>query len=74
MGSREELDRMNHLREEFDAFADQRLVSGGNVHRQEIVNAFRRFHSKYRNLDNDELLSDRSRTSNETMGASPYGE
>jgi hypothetical protein len=58
VGSREELDRMNQLQTEFDTFANQRLVSGGNVHRQEIVNAFRRFHAKYRNRDDENLLSD----------------
>lgn len=58
VGSREELDRMNQLQTEFETFATQRLVSGGNVHRQEIVNAFRRFHAKYRNRDDEELLSD----------------
>ena len=43
------------LEDEFSAFADRRLLAKktGNVHRSEIVSAFRRFNPKYR-VDNEQ--------------------
>ena len=57
--TREESDRSVLLETEFDSFASARLQSGGNCHRSEVVQAFRRFYSKYRQSDNLEYpLSD----------------
>ena len=56
--TREEDQRDTMLQEEFAKFAERRLVTGGNVHRSEIVSAFRRFNAKYR-VENDQYpLSD----------------
>ena len=52
--SRQDSNRTLQLQQEFDTFAEQRLIQGGNVHRSEIANAFRRFYSKYRSRDNEE--------------------
>jgi hypothetical protein len=46
--TRDELDRAIQLKEEFNEFAEKRLIIGGNCHRSDIVKAFRRYHAKYR--------------------------
>lgn len=53
--TREDYEREKMLREEFDDFAIKRLIvgQGGSVHRNEVMQAFRRFNSKYR-VENDE--------------------
>jgi hypothetical protein len=57
--TRQESDRSLQLEAEFDSFAAARLQQGGNCHRSEVVQAFRRFYSKYRQSDNPEYpLSD----------------
>jgi hypothetical protein len=57
--TREESDRSVQLETEFDAFAAARLQPGGNCHRSEVVQAFRRYYSKYRQADSPEYpLSD----------------
>jgi len=56
--SRRDFDRTLQLEQEFNDFAERRLVSGGNVHRREIVGAFRRFFSKYRDGNDEYPLSD----------------
>ena len=50
--TRNDFDRDTMLEEEFNDFALQRLKPGGNCHRSEVVQAFRRFHAKYRQADN----------------------
>jgi len=52
--TREDSDRDNILEEEFKEFAKKRLVLGGNVHRNEVTQAFRRFHAKYRQADSED--------------------
>lgn len=52
--TRDEMDRSMQLREEFAEFAKQRLTSGGNCHRRDIVAAFRRYFAKYRQSDSTE--------------------
>ena len=52
--TRQESDRLGQLEQEFSLFADQRLKSGGNCHRSEVVAAFRRFYAKYRRPDSEE--------------------
>jgi hypothetical protein len=57
--TREESDRSVQLEIEFNSFADNRLQSGGNCHRSEVVQAFRRYYGKYRQTDSTEYpLSD----------------
>jgi hypothetical protein len=57
--TRAEFNRNVALDEDFASFATKRFLPGGNVHRSEVVAAFRRFHSKYRQADNEEYpLSD----------------
>jgi len=53
--TRQDSDREAMLEDEFSAFADRRLLAKktGNVHRSEIVSAFRRFNPKYR-VDNEQ--------------------
>jgi hypothetical protein len=51
--TRDELDRAVKLKEEFEEFAEKRLIPGGNCHRSDIVKAFRRFNSKYRQADSE---------------------
>lgn len=53
--TRMEADRSTQLEQEFEDFANERLqlvsnrsVGGGNVHRSEVVHAFRRYYAKYR--------------------------
>jgi len=50
--TREESDRGTQLEQEFAAFAANRLKPGGNCHRNEVVQAFRRYYAKYRQPDN----------------------
>lgn len=50
--TRTDFDRDALLEKEFDDFAQQRLKLGGDCHRSEVVQAFRRFHAKYRQVDN----------------------
>ncbi|KAL7561791.1 hypothetical protein ACA910_013329 [Epithemia clementina (nom. ined.)] len=50
--TREESDRSTQLEQEFAEFAENRLKLGGNVHRSEVVQAFRRYFAKYRMADN----------------------
>jgi hypothetical protein len=52
--TRDELDRAVELKNEFDEFARKRLIPGGNCHRSDIVKAFRRYNSKYRQADSEE--------------------
>lgn len=57
--TRGETDRTEQLEHEFAQFASDRLVPGGNCHRNEVVQAFRRYYAKYRQVDNEEYpLSD----------------
>lgn len=49
--TRVEDDRDLMLEQEFDDFAEKRLQRGGNVHRNEVTRAFRRFHAKYRDSE-----------------------
>jgi hypothetical protein len=57
--SREEFDRDEQLKQEFDEFAKKRLMPGGNCHRSDVVSAFRRFYAKYRQRDSEQYpLSD----------------
>lgn len=57
--TREESDRDELLTEEFDIFAEKRLLQGGNCHRTDVVRSFRRYYAKYRQPDNPECpLSD----------------
>lgn len=50
--TRAESDRETQLEEEFEEFAKSRLKKGGNCHRNEVVQAFRRYYAKYRQADN----------------------
>ena len=50
--TRDENDRNAMLEREFAEFAEKRLKPGGNCHRTEVVQAFRRFNAKYRQTDN----------------------
>ena len=52
--TRDELDRELELKQEFEEFAEQRLVLSGNCHRSDVVKSFRRFHAKYRQADSEE--------------------
>ena len=57
--TRTESDRYGQLETEFFDFASNRLQNGGNCHRNEVVQAFRRYYSKYRQAENpDYPLSD----------------
>ena len=57
--TRAESDRETQLEQEFEEFANSRLKRGGNCHRNEVVQAFRRYYAKYRQADNpDYPLSD----------------
>ena len=58
--TRQEADRERQLIEEFDQFANDRLVltKGGNVHRTEVCASFRRFYSKYRYTNSSQDLND----------------
>ena len=60
--TREEADRASLLETEFDEFASARLQPGGSVHRQEVTQAFRRYHAKYRQAESpdgeEDSLSD----------------
>ena len=49
--TRVENDRDAMLEQEFNDFAEKRLILGGNCHRNEVVQSFRRFHAKYRQAD-----------------------
>jgi hypothetical protein len=52
--TREEADRDGLLEAEFTEFADKRLLVGGNCHRSDVVAAFRRYYSKYRQVDSED--------------------
>ena len=52
--TRDEKDRDVQLNEEFDDFAENRLRTGGNCHRTDIVKSFRRYYAKYRQVDSQE--------------------
>mmetsp|Transcript_14006 Transcript_14006/g.18258 ORF Transcript_14006/g.18258 Transcript_14006/m.18258 type:complete len:388 (+) Transcript_14006:178-1341(+) len=52
--TRQELDRSDLLQQEFAEFAQERITFGGNCHRNEVVNAFRRYYAKYRQADSKE--------------------
>lgn len=52
--TRQESDRESQLEAEFASFASERLQSGGNCHRNEVVRAFRRYYAKYRQADSEE--------------------
>ena len=52
--TRDERDRAVQLNEEFDDFAEKRLIIGGNCHRTDIVKSFRRYFGKYRQADSQE--------------------
>ena len=56
--SREESDREALLEEEFNEFAANRIIAGGNCHRNEVVVAFRRYFSKYRTDNESYPLTD----------------
>ena len=86
--TRQEQDRQNQLQDEFETFARQRLLPGGNCHRTDVVSAFRRFYAKYRQADSEQypltdleieqLLRDWNKTSNQgraemTSGGFYYG-
>jgi hypothetical protein len=49
--TRNESNRSLQLEQEFEEFANNRLIPGGNVHRNEVVRAFRRYYAKYRQAD-----------------------
>jgi hypothetical protein len=49
--TRNESNRSVQLQQEFEEFANSRLLPGGNVHRNEVVRAFRRYFAKYRQAD-----------------------
>jgi hypothetical protein len=51
--TRDELDRAIKLTQEFEEFAQKRLLPGGNCHRSDVVRAFRRFNPKYRQAENE---------------------
>jgi len=53
--NREDFDRETQLREEFTKFAEKRLIKGGNCHRREVTNAFRRYFAKYRDPESEEF-------------------
>ena len=53
--TRSEAERAQQLEDEFQQFAMDRLKVGGNCHRSEVVQAFRRYYAQYRD---DELLGD----------------
>lgn len=53
--TRDESDRTEQLESEFTQFAGDRLIPGGNCHRNEVVQAFRRYYAKYRQVDNEEF-------------------
>ena len=60
MKTRDEDNRDEELQNEFEEFAQRRLIlgEGGSVHRSEVISAFRRYFGKYR-VENDEFpLSD----------------
>ena len=50
--TKEDSERAFLLETEFEEFASRRLKKGGNCHRSEVIRAFRRFNSKYRNAEN----------------------
>lgn len=52
--TRETYDRAMQLREEFKEFAENRLISGGSCHRSDVIAAFRRYFSKYRDPESSE--------------------
>ena len=52
--TRDELDRAVELKQEFEEFAEQRLLLTGNCHKSDVVKSFRRFHAKYRQADSEE--------------------
>lgn len=52
--TREDFDRNVQLKEEFDEFAEKRLLPGGNCHRSDVVSAFRRYYAKYRQKDSED--------------------
>jgi hypothetical protein len=52
--TRPQAERDDLLTAEFAAFADARLIMGGNCHRSDVVAAFRRYYSKYRAMDSEE--------------------
>jgi hypothetical protein len=52
--TRQESDRSVQLEAEFTRFANERLVPGGNCHRNEVVQAFRRYYAKYRQANSVE--------------------
>ncbi|KAL7531443.1 hypothetical protein ACHAWF_003771, partial [Thalassiosira exigua] len=52
--TREEYERDVLLHEEFDEFAQKRIVVGrGSCHRSDVISAFRRYNPKYRTADNE---------------------
>ncbi|CAB9497113.1 expressed unknown protein [Seminavis robusta] len=53
--TRDDFDRDTLLEQDFQEFAENRLKLGGNCHRSEVVQAFRRYHAKYRQADNPEF-------------------
>ncbi|CAB9521216.1 expressed unknown protein [Seminavis robusta] len=53
--TRGDFDRDTLLEQEFQEFAEKRLQLGGNCHRSEVVQAFRRYHAKYRQADNPDF-------------------
>jgi hypothetical protein len=52
--TRDDFDRDNLLEKEFEQFAEKRLKLGGRCHRSDVVQAFRRFYAKYRQMDSTE--------------------
>jgi hypothetical protein len=52
--TRDESDRDSRLEQEFQEFANSRLLFGGNCHRVDVIRAFRRYYAKYRQPDNPE--------------------
>jgi hypothetical protein len=52
--TRDEFDRRVQLNGEFEEFANNRILAGGNCHRSDIIAAFRRYHAKYRDTESTE--------------------
>lgn len=58
--TRDENDRAVQLEDEFEEFAEKRLMQGGNCHRSDVVKSFRRYFAKYRQADSEQYpLTDR---------------
>ena len=56
--SREESEREQMLEQEFNDFAENCIIPGGNCHRSDVIRSFRRYNPKYRTDNEMYPLSD----------------